>query len=587
MARITWQNVTAPDLSTSRAALQSAGNSFDTGFQNFIDTFRDVEQQQKDAYSQEALARLAQVTDPNQMNQMMASGGLASLGITDPRYLNADAMESILGRPKTLFDNQNTAANTANTMSTMRRRDALLDGELAQADATLGLTNAQTSLANVQTSQARQDIENTKSIISARNARLEADQELWSDQNRDRDFASDAQIAKKNADDFSRPFIQKILQLDDPEKREEYLKQNRNKIFKDPALVNQELVDLYDQGATGAYADAIAKREYETNLTEIETKQLANEIANKILNSPEATSREQALGLLNTVPELKDKPKLYEAVAAQISGKSEANYLYPEALSNAVRNTSVNTQFDQLYSNVEDILSWDTNSATSAFITGTDFAELSGQNITGRSIIDNLTGDQRPADVSNDAWRNGRGRLIERTNQLLSKYQDKVPPAVIAEVVQKSLAGRSNFYLAVVDWNDTDSLIVNYDKADKELARLADPKQRNQMMRVRADLASQQAELQRIGNDRAMLLAQKERAVAKDREGSNKDIIANYDEKLKTLNARLEEILKRKLPPEAPTLEEDLQSSETQLNNQGIPFDLRPGVIPFNTPPFN
>ena len=81
MARITWQNVTAPDLSTSRAALQQAGNSFSSGFQGFADSFRDIEQQQKDAYSQEALARLAQVSDPNQLNSMMTSNGLAALGI--------------------------------------------------------------------------------------------------------------------------------------------------------------------------------------------------------------------------------------------------------------------------------------------------------------------------------------------------------------------------------------------------------------------------------------------------------------------------------------------------------------------------
>jgi hypothetical protein len=137
MARITWQNVTAPDLSTSRAALQQAGNSLSSGFQGFADSFKDIEQQQKDAYSQEALARLAQVSDPNQLNSMMASDGLAALGIEDPRYLNADVMQSILGRSKTLFDNQNTAANTANTQSTMYRRNRLLQGEVDQAAATL------------------------------------------------------------------------------------------------------------------------------------------------------------------------------------------------------------------------------------------------------------------------------------------------------------------------------------------------------------------------------------------------------------------------------------------------------------------
>lgn len=163
MARITWQNVTAPDLSTSRAALQQAGNSLSSGFQGFADSFRDIEQQQKDAYSQEALARLAQVSDPNQLNSMIANDGLAALGIEDPRYLNADAMQSILGRPKTLFDNQSTAANTANTDAT--RKQTLFDTfaaqqglptKLAQAAATLDSTKAGAALTKQQTKNAEQ-----------------------------------------------------------------------------------------------------------------------------------------------------------------------------------------------------------------------------------------------------------------------------------------------------------------------------------------------------------------------------------------------------------------------------------------------
>lgn len=147
MARITWQNVTAPDLSTSRAALQQAGNSLTSGFAGFADSFRDIEQQQKDAYSQEALARLAQVSDPNQLNALMASDGLAGLGVTDSRYLNADAMQSILGRPKALFDNQYTAASTASTEATRLKtlfdtfaNQQKLPGELLNQEETLNLT---------------------------------------------------------------------------------------------------------------------------------------------------------------------------------------------------------------------------------------------------------------------------------------------------------------------------------------------------------------------------------------------------------------------------------------------------------------
>lgn len=160
MARITWQNVTAPDLSTSRVALQQAGNSLSSGFQGFADSFRDIEQQQKDAYSQEALARLAQVSDPNQLNSMMASDGLAALGIEDPRYLNADAMQSILGRSKTLFDNQSTAANTANTDAT--RKQTLFDTFAAQQGLPTKLAQAAATLKG--TEQTNENLKQTFDI---------------------------------------------------------------------------------------------------------------------------------------------------------------------------------------------------------------------------------------------------------------------------------------------------------------------------------------------------------------------------------------------------------------------------------------
>ena len=170
MARITWRNVTAPDLSTSRAALQQAGNSLTSGFQGFADSFRDIEQQQKDAYSQEALARLAQVSDPNQLNAMLASDGLAGLGVTDSRYLNADAMQNILSRPKALFDNQNTAMNTANLASGIREREAMLPVNIA-------LKNAQTesylTSTDIAKNKAPYDIQNLQNQIAERTSRIE------------------------------------------------------------------------------------------------------------------------------------------------------------------------------------------------------------------------------------------------------------------------------------------------------------------------------------------------------------------------------------------------------------------------------
>ena len=214
MARITWQNVTAPDLATSRAALQQAGNSLSSGFQGFVDSFRDIEQQQKDAYSQEALARLAQVSDPNQLNSMMASDGLAALGITDPRYLNADAMQSILGRPTTLFDNQNTAADTANTQSTMNRRDRLLGGEIRQQGATYDSTIAGTALTKQQAKNAEQTFDINAEQRQPNLDKLNADTDLLKQQIAASKSSAQADTAEelRKQQEWNEQLIQKELE---------------------------------------------------------------------------------------------------------------------------------------------------------------------------------------------------------------------------------------------------------------------------------------------------------------------------------------------------------------------------------------
>ena len=214
MARITWQNVTAPDLATSRAALQQAGNSLSSGFQGFADSFRDIEQQQKDAYSQEALARLAQVSDPNQLNSMMASDGLAALGITDPRYLNADAMQSILGRSSTLFDNQNTAADTANTQSTMNRRDRLLGGEIRQQGATYDSTIAGTALTKQQAKNAEQTFDINAEQRQPNLDKLNADTDLLKQQIAASKSSAQADTAEelRKQQEWNEQLIQKELE---------------------------------------------------------------------------------------------------------------------------------------------------------------------------------------------------------------------------------------------------------------------------------------------------------------------------------------------------------------------------------------
>ena len=130
--------------------------------------------------------------------------------------------------------------------------------------------------------------------------------------------------------------------------------------------------------------------------------------------------------------------------------------------------------------------------------------------------------------------------MLKGTEQLLKKYKGQVPASVIEETVKSTLTGRSNLYLALVDWNDTDSILINFKDAEKRLDRLADPAQRNQMARTRSGLAERKADLERIGNDRARILAQKERAVAT---GAEDSVIANLDKQLSQINAALESIL--------------------------------------------
>lgn len=173
MARITWQNVTAPDLSTSRLALQQAGNSVSSGLEGFADSFRNIENIQRDEYSKAALARLAGVTSSSDLNNILANQGLSGLGIGDTRYLSNDALNSIMARPTTLFGNENTQANTANTQSMMNERNALLPGRLAQQDRNrlkdeLALSSGQYAFDRLQTTNAQSDArtKNSAAVLS-------------------------------------------------------------------------------------------------------------------------------------------------------------------------------------------------------------------------------------------------------------------------------------------------------------------------------------------------------------------------------------------------------------------------------------
>lgn len=122
--RLTWQNVATPSFETSASALENAGRMTGSAFDALSAAMAGVDQRQRDALSNQAMAEAMKYTDSAQWMDALKAGGIAGLpGLgTDVSRLNADAMSYLQNRTTDLLGNENTRLDMANTQSLMDNR---------------------------------------------------------------------------------------------------------------------------------------------------------------------------------------------------------------------------------------------------------------------------------------------------------------------------------------------------------------------------------------------------------------------------------------------------------------------------------
>lgn len=101
MARLTWQEVSAPDFGSSMRGLDAAFDSFDRGFQRAGDTIDKYDAAKTAAQSNDIMAKVLQLGSPEAAAAALASGQLTN-GV-DPRRINAAAFAAMRGRQDDLI----------------------------------------------------------------------------------------------------------------------------------------------------------------------------------------------------------------------------------------------------------------------------------------------------------------------------------------------------------------------------------------------------------------------------------------------------------------------------------------------------
>lgn len=110
MARITWQNVAAPDFDTALRAAAGAGNSFQSAFDDIGSTFKELHGQRKEAMNNQAMEKMLQFGDVGSWDQATAGGALGALGIGSD-MASADLMRAVQGRRGDLAQDRQTDLN--------------------------------------------------------------------------------------------------------------------------------------------------------------------------------------------------------------------------------------------------------------------------------------------------------------------------------------------------------------------------------------------------------------------------------------------------------------------------------------------
>lgn len=136
MARITWQNVTAPDLTRNQESRTVAAKLISNAFDSVGSGLQSLDARSRDKSSAAAMNEAMKIRDLAEWERVMDQSGLAGLGIT-PDRANPALMQFAQGYRDTLFNRQ--------TGDYRFGREVLRD---QRADAEIALNNAALALAD-------------------------------------------------------------------------------------------------------------------------------------------------------------------------------------------------------------------------------------------------------------------------------------------------------------------------------------------------------------------------------------------------------------------------------------------------------
>lgn len=143
MARITWQNVTAPDFSAASDASARGAGLFARGMENLADVLGDVQTRKRTQASNAATERMLQFGDVDGWDAALKRGGLSAIGITSD-MATSDLMKSFQGRREDLEGARNADNRAAQDSFNLSRdqygqdrrelTDSRADAEFARSE---------------------------------------------------------------------------------------------------------------------------------------------------------------------------------------------------------------------------------------------------------------------------------------------------------------------------------------------------------------------------------------------------------------------------------------------------------------------
>lgn len=138
MARLTWQNVAAPDLSTAAAAYNQVGRNFSNAFAGFGDIARGIARDRMNAASNAELARLAQVSGADQVDAYLRD----MVGRVDPTQMNDNLISAVMGLRGNAQGYDTTRLNQANTRSVTEQRNQQMEFDRELREQSVGFNQA-------------------------------------------------------------------------------------------------------------------------------------------------------------------------------------------------------------------------------------------------------------------------------------------------------------------------------------------------------------------------------------------------------------------------------------------------------------